>query len=70
MNCTFGKKFDPNYKMFYFNETGDFIVTSRGTLETGMLNSYTNEIKACFNFTMFPGQNAKVDDYSIILREN
>ena len=70
MNCTFGKPFNPNYKMFYFNETGDFIVTSRGTLETGMLNSYTNEIKACKIFSMFPRQNASVDDYSIIFNNS
>ena len=66
MNCTFGKNFNPNYKIFYFNETGDFMVTSRGSLETGMVSSFTNEIKACYNFNMFPRQNANVDDYSII----
>ena len=66
MNCTFGKNFNPNYKIFYFNETGDFMVTSRGSLETGMVSSFTNEIKACYNFNMFPSQNASVDDYSII----
>ena len=42
------------------------MVTSRGSLETGMVNSYTNEIKACHNFNIFPKQNEKVDDYSII----
>ena len=69
MNCRFGSGFNPNHKIFYFNETGDFIVTSRGSLETGMLDSYTNKIKACYNFTMFPKQNSKVDDYSIILNK-
>ena len=69
MNCRFGSGFNTNYKIFYFNETGHFIVTSRGSLETGMLDSYTNKIKACYNFTMFPKQNSKVDDYSIILNK-
>jgi hypothetical protein len=66
MDCTFGTDFQPSYKMFYFNETGDFIVTSRYCLETGMINSYTNEIKACKNKVMFPEQSDNGDDYSII----
>ena len=66
MDCTFGTGFKPSYKMFYFNETGDFIVTSRYCLETGMINSYTNEIKACSKFKMFPEQSDNGDDYSII----
>ena len=66
MGCTFGTDFKPYYKMFFFNETGNFIVTARYSLETGMLNSYTNEIKACSKFKMFPGQSDNGDDYSII----
>ena len=54
--------------MFYFNETGDFIVTARYSLETGMLNSYSNETKACEKPKIFPKQSDNGDDYSIIFR--
>ena len=66
VNCTFGTNFSPNYKIFYFNETGDFLTTARGSLETGMINSISNSIIYCHYFKLFTKQDSKVDDYSII----
>ena len=70
VNCTFRTGFGSGYKVSYFNETGDFMMTSQTELETGIVSSFNNELKKCSAFDMFPRQNGRTDFYSIIYNNN
>ena len=64
IECLFVENFNENFKIFYFNETGEFMATARKSMEIGIFNSSNNAIKIC-NEQKFNRQELS-DDFSII----
>ena len=54
----------PEYKVLYFKETDDFMLISRYTLNTIILNNENNSVKKCG--TKYLNGQRKNDVYSII----
>ena len=63
IECSRVGSFNPKYKVIYFKETDDFILLSRKTLFTTILNNADNSIKKCFQKPFKPQSN----ENSIIL---
>ena len=49
-----------NYKLNYFEETKEFVVTGRINPLMTIINSYDNSAKACYK-EMFPVQTSSYD---------
>jgi hypothetical protein len=49
IGCEITDEYDLNYKTFYFNETGDFMLISKRTLTTTLYNSINDSIIICEN---------------------
>ena len=50
IDCNFDDgdtNYDSRYRVLYFNETGEFMLVSRISLESTILNSFDNSIKLC-----------------------
>ena len=56
------KNFKPNYKVLYFQETNEFMMTSRESLHTVILNNYNFSVTKC----MIRSFTYQTTDYSII----
>ena len=63
IGCLEGKKWSHNYKVFYFDETNEFILLSRHNLDLTILNNYNNSIMIC-NTRIFGTYHDK--EYSLI----
>ena len=55
-----------NYKLNFFDDTKEFVVTGRFDPRMTIINSYDNSAKACYK-KMFPLQNESYD-FNIILK--
>ena len=62
INCTYTESWNINYKVFYFNETNDFMHISRYDLTTTILSNADNSIKQCEKQILSDQEN----EYSII----
>ena len=47
IECNHGGNWNINYKVFYFNETKDFILTSRYELTTTIFNNFNKSLLTC-----------------------
>ena len=65
INCEYNheRNYKSEYKVFYFNKTGDFMFISRFLLKATTYNNFNNTIIKC-NQKILDEQN---EDYSIIL---
>ena len=62
INCSY-RNYGNGSKVFYFNETGDFMFISVKVLYTTLFNSFNNSMKYCNEKNIF---NEQSDQYSII----
>ena len=47
INCEYTTQYDPNYRVLYFNETGDYMFASRSHLTTTLVSSFNNSVLIC-----------------------
>jgi len=64
--CNDGGASSTNYKLNYFEDTKEFVVTGRYNPVMTIINSYDNSAKACYK-SMFPEQSGSYD-FNIILK--
>ena len=79
IGCNDGGKSSMDYKLNYFEETKEFVVTGRINPVMTIINSYDNSAKACYK-EMFPVQtqsydfniiyNKTINNYNLINHEN
>ena len=62
IGCQFGYAYGQNYRVFYFNETGDFMFTSECDLTTTIFNTLSNKVEKCTKQILTP----QYSTYSII----
>ena len=65
--CGVRQTYYSNYKLFYFNETGDFMFNSRSKIITLIVSSFNDSIKVCCSYNYFKtGSLNNEEDFSII----
>ena len=66
IGCEHSKVWTPYYKIYFFNETNEFMIISKTHVTKTILNNYDNSLKECENVTM----SSKQDNFFSIIYNN